>query len=142
MLFVILENQFYIEMPTPKTYGLTHIALAVANLDSTRLFYEKVFDMQVMYVTESFIQMTTPGCSDIIVFEKKDPVHSQNTGGIAHFGFRLKSAKDITEMINTIVSAGGIIIEQGEFVPGSPYAFFKDPDGYTVEIWYEFIDAD
>jgi len=126
-------------MPDPKTYGLTHIALAVADLKRTRIFYEKVFDMQIMYDTGSFIQMTTPGCSDILVFEKKDTIQSANTGGIAHFGFRLRSANDISEMINKIVSAGGSIIEQGEFVPGSPYVFFKDPDGYTVEIWYEII---
>ena len=24
-----------------------------------------------------------------------------------------------------------------EFVPGEPYVFFRDPDGYEVEIWYE-----
>ena len=126
-------------MPDPKTYGLTHIALAVADLKRTRIFYEKVFDMQIMYDTGSFIQMTTPGCSDILVFEKKDTIQSANTGGIEHFGFRLRSANDISEMINKIVSAGGSVIEQGEFVPGSPYAFFKDPDGYTVEIWYEII---
>jgi len=124
-------------MPDPKTYGLTHIALAVADLKRTRIFYEKVFDMQIMYDTGSFLQMTTPGCSDILVFEKKDTIQSANTGGIAHFGFRLRSANDISEMINKIVPAGGSIIEQGEFVPGSPYVFFKDPDGYTVEIWYE-----
>jgi hypothetical protein len=22
-------------------------------------------------------------------------------------------------------------------VPGEPYVFFNDPDGYEVEIWYE-----
>ncbi len=126
-------------MPDPKTYGLTHIALAVADLNRTRIFYEKVFDMQIMYDTGSFIQMTTPGCSDILVFEKKETIHSDDTGGIAHFGFRLRSAKDISEMIIRIISAGGTITRQGEFVPGSPYAFFKDPDGYTVEIWYESI---
>jgi catechol 2,3-dioxygenase-like lactoylglutathione lyase family enzyme len=25
----------------------------------------------------------------------------------------------------------------GEFVPGEPYLFATDPDGYTFEIWYE-----
>ena len=28
-------------------------------------------------------------------------------------------------------------IEQGEFVPGEPYLFARDLDGYMVEIWYE-----
>lgn len=25
----------------------------------------------------------------------------------------------------------------GEFVPGEPYLFAADPDGYEVEVWYE-----
>ena len=26
---------------------------------------------------------------------------------------------------------------QGEFCHGKPYLFFRDPDGYEVEVWYE-----
>jgi predicted enzyme related to lactoylglutathione lyase len=52
----------------------------------------------------------------------------------------LRKAKDIDDMANRVKSAGGTIIDQGEFVPGEPYIFFKDPDGYNVEIWYELIE--
>ena len=92
-----------------------------------------------MYHQDDFLQVTTPGANDIIVFEKKkaDP---GKTGGIAHFGFRLRDAKDIDEMAKRIKSAGGTIIDKGEFVPGEPYIFFKDPDGYEVEICYELIE--
>ena len=31
----------------------------------------------------------------------------------------------------------GQIIDTGQFVPGEPYVFATDPDGYTIEIWYE-----
>lgn len=126
-------------MTYTQTYGLTHLALAVTDLERTRLFYEKVFGMQAMYNTESFIQLNTPGCYDIIVFELKEKSSAVDTGGIAHFGFRLRNANDIDAMKEKVISAGGMITEQGEFVPGSPYIFFKDPDGYLVEIWYEYI---
>jgi hypothetical protein len=43
-------------------------------------------------------------------------------------------------MAKRIKSAGGTIIGQGEFVPGEPYIFFKDPDGYEAEIFYELIE--
>jgi len=43
-------------------------------------------------------------------------------------------------MAERIKSAGGTIIDKGEFVPGEPYVFFKDPDGYEVEICYELIE--
>jgi predicted enzyme related to lactoylglutathione lyase len=73
------------------------------------------------------------------VFEEKKNVSIGQTGGIAHFGFRLKNPDDIDEIANKVKVAGGEIIEKGEFVPGSPYVFFKDLDGYEVEVWYELL---
>jgi len=128
-----------------KTYGLTHIAIAVKDLDRTLAFYQKVFDVKIMYRHDNFLQVNTPGCNDIIVFEKKkagpDSYRDGKTGGIAHFGFRLRNAKDIEEMAERINAAGGKIIDKGEFVPGEPYIFFKDPDGYEVEIAYELVNG-
>jgi len=130
-------------MKKTKTYGLTHIAIAVKDLNRTLAFYQKVFEVEVMYQQDNFLQVTTPGANDIIVFEKKktdpDSYWDGKTGGITHFGFRLRNAKDIGEMEERIKSAGGKIIDKGEFVPGEPYVFFKDPDGYEVEVWYELI---
>ena len=58
-------------------------------------------------------------------------------GGVAHFGFRLRNPKDIDAAAKAVKKAGGTIKEQGEFVPGEPYLFAFDPDGYEFEIWYE-----
>ena len=123
-------------MKLAKTYGLTHLAIAVKDLDRTRRFYQNIFEMEVMYLEEDFLQLTTPGAHDILVFEKKKADHGQ-TGGIAHFGFRLRDPGDITEITQKVKKAGGIITDEGEFEPGAPYIFFKDPDGYEVEVWYE-----
>ena len=124
-------------MRKTKTYGLTHIAIAVEDIERTLQFYQHVFDMEVMYHEKKMIQLTTPGCHDILVFEENANQQIGESGGIAHFGFRLRKAVDIKEINQIIREAGGTIIENGEFVPGSPYIFFKDPDGYTVEVWYE-----
>jgi catechol 2,3-dioxygenase-like lactoylglutathione lyase family enzyme len=122
------------------TYGLTHIAVAVKDLQRTKRFYQAVFDMEVMYDENDFIQLTTPGTHDVLVFEKKKNV-TGNSGGIAHFGFRLRSPKAIRDLEKKIKTAGGIITDRGEFLPGSPYIFFKDPDGYEIEIWYELLPS-
>ncbi len=124
-----------------KTYGLTHLAIAVQDVVRTRQFYHEVFSMETMYDQEGFIQMTTPGCNDILVFEEKKDAMIGTTGGIAHFGFRLKEAKDIDGIVQKVIAAGGKIIDRGEFVKGSPYVFFKDLDGYEVEVWYELLSA-
>ncbi len=121
------------------TYGLTHIAVAVKDLERTLNFYRSVFDMEVMYHEKDFIQLTTPGCNDILVFEKKNDASTGISGGIAHFGFRLRQPNDIALLRKKIVDAGGAIKSEGEFIPGSPYIFFRDPDGYEVEVWYEAI---
>ena len=127
-------------MKTPATYGLTHIAVAVKDLQTTKAFYQQVFDMEVMYEEEDFIQLTTPGARDILVFEKARNVTGKS-GGIAHFGFRLRQAKDINIIEKKVQKAGGRIKDQGEFAPGSPYLFFKDPDGYEVEVWFELLSG-
>jgi catechol 2,3-dioxygenase-like lactoylglutathione lyase family enzyme len=121
------------------TYGLTHLAIIVKDLKTTKEFYSKVFDMEVMYDEQDFIQLTTPGCHDILVFEKSKNVKPGPAGGIIHFGFRLRSPGDIQDVLKRITEAGGKIKEQGEFLPGSPYVFFEDPDGYEVEVWYEVL---
>jgi catechol 2,3-dioxygenase-like lactoylglutathione lyase family enzyme len=82
------------------------------------------------------MQLQTPGTRDVLVLEKR-PKAAGKTGGIAHFGFRLQNPKDIAAAARAVKRAGGIVKEQGEFVPGEPYLFATDPDGYEIEIWYE-----
>lgn len=122
------------------TYGLTHIAVAVKNVERTLKFYTHIFGMEVMYHEKKMIQLTTPGNHDILVFEEKSGNSNLNgqTGGIAHIGFRLRRPDDMEEIYSKVVEAGGEILDKGEFVPGSPYIFFKDPDGYVIEVWYEY----
>ena len=115
------------------------MAIAVRDVDRTMKFYQNIFDMQTMYHENGFIQLTTPGCNDILVFKEKTGRLIGQTGGIAHFGFRLKNPTDIDEIVNKVIIAGGTIIDKGEFIPGSPYVFFKDLDGYEIEVWYELL---
>ena len=118
------------------TYGLTHLALAVRDLDRSAAFYRGVLGAVEVYRDGGFVQLQTPGSRDVIVLEKQ----SRNAGrsaGIAHFGFRLLSPTDIDAAAEAVRRAGGKVFEQGEFMPGEPYLFATDPDGYMVEIWYE-----
>jgi len=121
-----------------QTYGLTHIALKVTNLNRSYLFYHQVFGARIMYQSDNFIQVQTPNAKDIIVLEKADKVIHNDTG-ILHFGFRLVDPNDMETVIKIVKEAGGQIKESGEFVKGEPYVFFFDPDGYEIEVWYEKI---
>jgi catechol 2,3-dioxygenase-like lactoylglutathione lyase family enzyme len=119
-----------------RTYGLTHIALAVRDAERALRFYQDVFGVIAVYRQDGVIQAQTPDSRDVLVFDEHAP-WAGHVGGIAHFGFRLVDPADITLAIQSVEHAGGIILRQGEFCPGEPYVFFADLDGYEVEIWHE-----
>ena len=121
-----------------KTLGLTHIALPVKDVKRSSIFYKRVFGAKEMYRSPDFIQVQTPGSRDILVFEKQKKKSGKIKTGF-HFGFRLLKPSGIKNIIKTVEKAGGKIKESGEFVPGEPYVFFYDPDGYEIEIWFEKV---
>ena len=118
------------------TFGLTHVAVAVHDIDRASRFYQSVLGAIEVYRQDGFVQLQTPGTRDVLVFET-NPKLAGKAGGVAHFGFRLQDPNDIDAAARAVVDAGGAIKEQGEFVPGEPYLFATDPDGYEIEIWFE-----
>lgn len=119
-----------------RTYGLTHAALAVSDLDRSVAFYQAVFGSVVVYRDDGFAQLQTPGSRDVLVLERR-PAEAGGAGGVLHLGFRLVDPGEIATAARLVEAAGGTLRGQGEFVPGEPYLFCADPDGYEVEIWYE-----
>jgi catechol 2,3-dioxygenase-like lactoylglutathione lyase family enzyme len=119
-----------------RTFGLTHVALAVRDVERSSRFYQDVFGAVEIYRQAGFAQLQTPGARDVLVLEEA-PDRAGRAGGVAHFGFRLTSPDDIGIAREAVERAGGTVREQGEFVPGEPYLFALDPDGYEIEIWYE-----
>ncbi len=77
--------------PPFKTFGLTHIALAVKDIKRSVDFYEKVFGTVTMYLQDEFAQVQTTGTDDIIVFEVNKALAGKINGGILHFGFDVRS---------------------------------------------------
>jgi catechol 2,3-dioxygenase-like lactoylglutathione lyase family enzyme len=118
------------------THGLSHIALSVADLDRSLAFYVAVFGVREYVRSDSSIQVLGPGPHDVIAFEKRSE-SAGVPGGIVHFGFRLTRPEDIHAAVAEVERAGGTVSSRGEFAPGLPYAFVRDPDGYEIEIWFE-----
>ena len=123
-----------------RTYGLTHIALAVRDAERSLAFYQQVIGAVPVYRDAGFIQAQTPGSRDVLVFEEGAP-RAGRAGGVAHFGFRLVDPADIDVAVEAVERAGGRVLRRGEFCPGEPYVFFEDPDGYEVELWHELPTA-
>src|SRR5882757_648802 len=99
-----------------ETYGLTHLALAVRDLDRSLAFYQAVFGVVEVYRGEDFVQAQTPGSRDVIFF-KKDAANAGPAGGVIHFGFRLKDPGAIDKAASEVERAGGTIRSRGDFCP-------------------------
>ena len=123
-----------------RTYGLTHVALAVRDVHASSAFYRKILGAVEIYSDGSMVQLQTPGARDVLVLEHNTQ-KAGTIGGVIHYGFRLVDAADLQAAIDAVVAAGGTVHEHGEFVPGEPYLFARDPDGYEFEIWYEIPTA-
>lgn len=106
-----------------KTHGLNHISLSVRDPERSLAFYERLFGVREYQRDADSIQALGPGPHDVLVFERRPP-HGK-PGGIEHFGFRLTDP------------AGATVLRHGEFAPGSPFLYIADPDGYTIEVWFE-----
>jgi catechol 2,3-dioxygenase-like lactoylglutathione lyase family enzyme len=119
-----------------RTYGLTHIALAVQSAQRAFEFYRDVFGVEDYFREDGRIHVRTPGCHDVLTFDEHAPAPGPG-GGILHYGFRLQSPSDIDAAVEAVLRAGGQLTSRGEFAPGFPYAYVTDPDGYEVEIWFE-----
>ena len=50
-----------------RTYGLTHIALGVRDVERSALFYKQVFGSIEVYRQDGFVQLQTPGTRDVLV---------------------------------------------------------------------------
>ena len=119
-----------------KTQGLTHIHLAVRDLDGAVAFYTGLFGMQVDASrgdgTMAFLR--TPEANDTLTLRKAGPEEVVGSGGgVDHFGFRLQNREDLDEVVRQVEAAGGRLVERGEHAPGVPYAYVSDPEGYVLE---------
>jgi catechol 2,3-dioxygenase-like lactoylglutathione lyase family enzyme len=120
-----------------ETQGLYHIHLAVRDLDRALRFYQDVFGMREMFRSgSSMVFLQTPGSHDLITLNgaPADATHAGQSGGIAHFGFRLADPSQLDAAIVAVERAGGRLLQRGEHAPGVPFAYVADPDGYVIEL--------
>jgi len=121
-----------------RTEGLTHIHLVVGDLKRSLSFYREVFGMEEMFREgPHMVFLRTPGSRDTITLND-DPDQGElrpgDSGGIAHFGFRLKEEADLEQAIEEVLAAGGKLVRRGEHAPREPFAYVTDPDGYVIEL--------
>jgi catechol 2,3-dioxygenase-like lactoylglutathione lyase family enzyme len=122
--------------------GLTHIALPVANVQRSIVFYRKYAGMQVVHQRqdrESGVGVvwlgdgTRPFVIVLIETQTVNPILSP----LAHLGVGCKSREEMDTLCQQARQENCLIKEpQDSGYPIGYWAFLSDPDGHTLELSY------
>ena len=133
--------------------SISHIALAVSDLERSTAFYDRVFEFigfKRVEVAESTQQaMKTrlkawvgPGYSISIRPSKGEFArrpHDRNSPGSNHMAFTAEDRSDVEKMYGLLQEIGATVLDAPTEYPYSPGYFavyFTDPDGLKFEFAY------
>jgi catechol 2,3-dioxygenase-like lactoylglutathione lyase family enzyme len=122
--------------------GLSHIALPVADIDRSALFYAKYANMQIVHQRiDAETGVAVVWLSDrtrpfVLVLIQKETIHPV-LSPLAHLGVGCKSRSAMDALCDAARQAGVLIQEPKDSgYPIGYWAFLRDPDGHTLELSY------
>jgi catechol 2,3-dioxygenase-like lactoylglutathione lyase family enzyme len=114
---------------------MDHLALAVADQDRSRRFYETYlgFDAEPVPRSDGVLMLHNAAGFSLALGETDEPIRLP---GFLHFGAGLASPEDVRSFRDRIVSDGVEVVawsDEADYVSIK----FRDPDGYVVEVSWE-----
>jgi catechol-2,3-dioxygenase len=87
---------------------------------------------------ERAVMLRSPDGHDVLTLNTSTDVPDSygKMAGIAHFGFRLREPSDMAAILARVAELGGTPLTHGKRGGDELYAFFTDPDGYEVELFW------
>jgi len=127
--------------------GLGHVLLRVLDLERARKFYTEVLGFSVLEEDPEHggLFLALDGQShaiDLFAVKDLDAARSQTPGvrGLGHVAFRVASEEALKEAYGALREHGVEVTRSIDHV-SQKSIYFQDPDGNTLEIYYERPDA-
>lgn len=92
-----------------KTDGITHLHLAVTDMQRSLAFYGNVFGMEELFREgPDLIFLRTPGGNDTLTLNENPSLRAQvgKSGGIQHFGFGIADKSDLDRAVELVEQWG------------------------------------
>lgn len=122
--------------------GLTHVALAVKDIDASISFYQKYARMQVVHRrvdrrTQSDVAWINDSIHPFIIVLLKMPKVEGTLLPESHIGVAYETREQVDSLCEFARSEGILIKGPTDSSPPVGYwAYIQDPDGHTLEVSY------
>lgn len=114
--------------------GIQHVNLNVADLERARRFYEAVLGFRFSFAKGQTVWLEADG--DLLGLSQGTPPPDLPN----HWGFRVGSAEEVTAWVRHLAEHD-VKIEKGPYDRSDGRSvYFRDPDGYVLEIFW--VDPD
>ncbi len=116
--------------------GLTHVALASADLERSIEFWTRYASMSVVHRREGVVWLSDRTRPFVIVLTRAPNVDHPLLPG-AHLGVAVASRAEVDRLAALAREEGRLIAGPQDYGPPVGYwVFIRDPDGHTLEIAY------
>ena len=116
-----------------KTQGLNHIQIAVSDIDRSLTFYMGLLGMRELFREGPLVFLQSAEGNDIFTLRQAEGSVDTTSVGLQHFGFAV-NREDHPAAVEEARKFGAEVLDTGQHGDKSLYAYFKDPDGYIIEI--------
>jgi catechol 2,3-dioxygenase-like lactoylglutathione lyase family enzyme len=119
--------------------GMRHIALKVRSAAQSKLFYQNIFGMDVVWEPDAQNVYLSSGCDNIAIHEVSASFRQAAAEKqLDHLGFVVESIERVRELEAEFRSQGVPIVHPFKVHrDGSASFYCADPDGVIIQMLYE-----
>jgi len=118
---------------------MRHIALKVRSVAQSRMFYQNILGMDVVWEPDAQNVYLSSGCDNIAIHEVSDNfLETAEEKQLDHLGFVVESIERVRELEAEFRVQGVTIVHPFKVHrDGSASFYCADPDGVTIQMLYE-----